>query len=224
MPKIVDHRARREELAQAAIDLMAEQGLAAASVRAVAQRAACSAGAMRHYFPDHQGLLRFAGEHLTEQLSQRIGAIGFEGAEEDAPARVCRLCEELLPLDERRRRELIAYTELASLDREDAYWRGYRQEQNRRLRAFAERCVGLLAAARERDGRQPEVPTGTDGGPAGERGRAELTQRLARRLHWCVDGLAAQEIIYPGALAPQLMREHLAEVVADLDAELAVDP
>ncbi len=60
MPKIVDHDARREEIAQALWRVVRRDGIRAASVRTIAAEAGWSAGAVRYYFPDQDGLLSFA--------------------------------------------------------------------------------------------------------------------------------------------------------------------
>lgn len=200
MPKIVDHSQRREQIADVAIDLLSERGLKGTTVRAVVAAAGLSSGAIRHYFTDHESLLRYAGEHLTERLRSRIRSLQFpEGL--SAVDRACALAQELLPLDRRRRGELIAYVELASMDRGSGYWSDYRRMQHRNLRHLAHICVGLL------------TPKGT---AVGE----ETRERLARRVHWCIDGLSAQEVIYPEAVPPQEMTRFLREVMEDVSAEL----
>ncbi|MDX2600342.1 TetR family transcriptional regulator C-terminal domain-containing protein [Streptomyces caniscabiei] len=60
MPKIVDHEARKVELAQAVWTVVARDGVEGASVRAVAAEAGWTRGVIAHYFKDHDDLLLFA--------------------------------------------------------------------------------------------------------------------------------------------------------------------
>ncbi|MBW8814318.1 MAG: TetR/AcrR family transcriptional regulator [Caulobacterales bacterium] len=66
MPAIVDHDARRAALARIAADLIAEEGVEAATVRAIARAAGFSTKVVSHYFQDKRALLlmtyRFAAQ------------------------------------------------------------------------------------------------------------------------------------------------------------------
>jgi AcrR family transcriptional regulator len=64
MPKIVDHAQRRRDLLEATADVIATEGLQAATVRRIARHASCTTGLVTHYFPDKEGLV--------------IGALGLE--------------------------------------------------------------------------------------------------------------------------------------------------
>mgnify|MGYP001506362784 CR=1 FL=1 len=70
MPKIVDHEERRRLIADAFATVVRRDGVAGASVRAVAAEAGISPGAMRHYFDTQTGLLRFVAQDLTERLTK----------------------------------------------------------------------------------------------------------------------------------------------------------
>ena len=66
MPKIVDHDARRVDLARAAAAVARRDGIDEVTVRNVASQAGVSAGALRHYFPRQADLLR-------ENVDGRVG-------------------------------------------------------------------------------------------------------------------------------------------------------
>jgi AcrR family transcriptional regulator len=57
MPKIVDHEARREEITEAAWNLISRDGIAAATTRNIAKAVGCSNGILSHYFADKAELL-----------------------------------------------------------------------------------------------------------------------------------------------------------------------
>lgn len=60
--------ARREALVAAVLDLVAEAGTEAATVRAIAARAGVTPGLIRHYFADKDGLMRAAYARLMQAM------------------------------------------------------------------------------------------------------------------------------------------------------------
>jgi AcrR family transcriptional regulator len=112
MPKLVDHAARREELAEAVWRLVMREGIEAASVRRVAAEAGYSTGSLRHYFKTHSDLLAFAMELVIQRVSARVAALA-----PDPEPRL--LLHEVLPLDPARFAETqvwLAFTTQALVD------------------------------------------------------------------------------------------------------------
>ena len=72
MPKIVDHEARRAELAAAVWRLASRDGLGAVTMRGVATEAGWSTGALGHYFADKEELLVFAFETVADRVGKRV--------------------------------------------------------------------------------------------------------------------------------------------------------
>jgi AcrR family transcriptional regulator len=103
VPKVVDHQARREDIARAVWRLIARGGTAAATVRAVAAESGWSMGTVRHYFDSQAQLLRFAAEEMMRRVPPRLAAVLASMA--PGPDRAMALLEQLLPLDEERRVE-----------------------------------------------------------------------------------------------------------------------
>jgi AcrR family transcriptional regulator len=101
MPKVVDHEARRRELAAAVWRVVCARGPAAVTIRDVAAEAGWSSGALRHYFRTREDLLVFAFRLAGERAAERIRAAG------DAPLR--ELLEHALPLDDERRQEALIW-------------------------------------------------------------------------------------------------------------------
>jgi len=79
MPKIVDHAARREEIAEALWRVVRRDGIRAASVRTIAAEAGWSAGAVRYYFPDQDGLLSFAMDLVSRRVTERVEVLAEDG-------------------------------------------------------------------------------------------------------------------------------------------------
>ncbi|MGO1974796.1 MAG: TetR/AcrR family transcriptional regulator [Propionibacteriaceae bacterium] len=73
MPKQVDHEQRRAEIAIGVVRVIAEQGLAAVSLRSVAAATEVSMGRVQHYFTNKGDLVRHACRMFVEQAQGRSG-------------------------------------------------------------------------------------------------------------------------------------------------------
>lgn len=78
---------RREALVAATLDLVADGGPAAATVRAIAARAGVTAGLIRHYFVSKEALLRESYRRLMERMLQD-SLDRLDGAPEDPSRRL----------------------------------------------------------------------------------------------------------------------------------------
>lgn len=72
MPKLVDHSARREQIADALLNVVARDGLAAVSLRNVAAEAGVTAGMVQHYFASKDEMMSFAMQEAGARYEQRI--------------------------------------------------------------------------------------------------------------------------------------------------------
>lgn len=72
MPKQVDHRERREAIAQALWRVVEQQRWPRATMREVAREAEVSLGQLQHYFSSRTAMLTFAMEFAAEQTSDRV--------------------------------------------------------------------------------------------------------------------------------------------------------
>ena len=91
MPRVVDHEARRAEVAAVAADLIARRGLDGVSVRDVAAAGGYSTTVVTHYFASKRELLlqayRSAGTATEERLARlRRGPVARD-LRGDPPAR-----------------------------------------------------------------------------------------------------------------------------------------
>lgn len=100
MPKLVDHDARRAEVATLAQDVICEQGLASLTLRDVAGKGGWSPTAVTHYFRNREELLVFTLQHSRDEAGRRVAA-AMEGGTDLLQATI----EQTLPLDEPRRRQ-----------------------------------------------------------------------------------------------------------------------
>lgn len=105
MPKKVDARERRQQIARALYRLTAAHGLDEVSLRRVAAEAGVSTGLVQHWFRTKDQMLRFAVETVGEQVEARLDQRRAE-IEHGTPRQAVRaVLVELLPLDEQRRLE-----------------------------------------------------------------------------------------------------------------------
>lgn len=189
---MVDHDARRREIAAALWRVVGRDGLHAASVRTVAVEAGWSPSATRHYFATQDELLGFAFELVEERVRARLAAFEPSGdVVADVRAALC----EVLPLDRRRREDNEVWFALSSRAQTEPGLRRRRNRAHGQLRGLAHSALLTLAAAGLlRDG--ADVDTETD------------------RLHALLDGLALHAAVHPRTVTPDRM-------LAVLDAHLA---
>lgn len=72
MPKIVDHDRQRETFAEAAMRLIARNGLEGVTMRAVAAEAGLSYGSLFHYFDSKEALLMHAVRMTIGRQTRRV--------------------------------------------------------------------------------------------------------------------------------------------------------
>ena len=99
MPRLVDHNERRRQICDVLLDIVSEAGIAAATIREVAERSGRSTGVISHYFRNRQDLLlgglRRAAEILAEHNTRVLKTL--EGI-----AALEQILEGSIPLDKRR--------------------------------------------------------------------------------------------------------------------------
>jgi AcrR family transcriptional regulator len=137
MPKVVDHEQRREELAAAVWRIASRDGLDAVTIRAVANEAGWSTGALHHYFADKEDLLFDDDAHVDRALRDALG-----GRPRDEPPAIAALAATLglVPLWEERQAEGRARRAL--IDASPALVERERGKQAGHERVLAEGLVG----------------------------------------------------------------------------------
>ena len=197
MPKIVDHEARRADIAAALRRVIQREGMAGTSVRTVATEAGLSTGAMRHYFATQAQLLGFALEAISSDVERRITHRMAGWGERPGVDALVAFLEEFVPLDSTRRVEFEVWLELLMLARTTPQLRPIVLEAHRGLH---EVCRLIVAAARGQ--REAAVPV-----------------RLVDELHGLLDGLALHLALYPAqtsrARVRAALRSHLEAVAAE---------
>jgi AcrR family transcriptional regulator len=187
MPKMVDHAERRREIAESVWRVVRHDGLAAATVRAVAAEAGWSPGALRHYFGTQDELLTFTMQLVADRARARIAELPHTT---DPRRWAERALSELLPLDDERRAENDVWIAFHTHVLVDPAIGAVRDETYDAIRALCRRVVATLASG---------------GGPL-PAARADL---LARELNVLLDGLALHAALRPDQWPPRQLRRVL---------------
>ncbi|MET7641381.1 TetR family transcriptional regulator C-terminal domain-containing protein [Streptomyces sp. NPDC005438] len=201
MPKIVDPEERREAVVEALFRVVDREGLERASLRNVAAEAGLAIGSVRHYFDHHSELTLFAMRAMSERVSARLTRRverGFDG--DDRREAVVQLLAEVLPLDERRRREVVVWLAFLTASRTRPELRAHADELYDGLLTLV---THVLEGAHRRDA----LAAGVD------------IPAEARRLCAVLDGLSMQLVLHPGRIDPEsaltVLRGHLAALGRD---------
>jgi TetR/AcrR family transcriptional repressor of bet genes len=108
MPRVVDHEARRAEVAAAVWRIVARDGVEAITVRAVAAETGMSTSVVSHYFADKGDLLQLAFHLVVERTARRMARAQDRG-------RARALLVSALPLDDEQRTEARIWFSLLGL-------------------------------------------------------------------------------------------------------------
>ena len=99
MPRVADKQERREQVVAAAFRVIACDGLAGTSMRAVAKEAGCTIGLINHWFSSRDDLVEATFDRAIELELERAAAIAKD------PSSYFEAASQFLPVDEQRRDE-----------------------------------------------------------------------------------------------------------------------
>ncbi|MCF2573815.1 TetR/AcrR family transcriptional regulator [Brevibacterium sp. UCMA 11754] len=115
MSKRVDPDVRREQVADAVIDEIAEHGLRSVTLARIAARSSLAIGSIRHYFGDTlREVMRFTLDALMQRIVRRRGSLS-----EDPVSRIADVITLAAPTSEQERKENIALVEYRVMARTD---------------------------------------------------------------------------------------------------------
>jgi AcrR family transcriptional regulator len=196
MPKIVDWDARRDEILSATWRVIARDGIARATIRAIAREANCSRGILAHYFDDKADILGSALVMSHRRVIARMDAktAGLSGLD---ALQVVML--EALPLDEQR--DLEAQIEIS-------FWG--RALGNPALRDLQNSEFDHLLARLRRHLREAAA--------LGQLRDDVSFDLAAHQLAVLIDGISAERVLYPGRVTPDRQRKMLGQLLASLRA------
>ena len=175
MPRHVDVEERGVVITAACLRLLERDGLAALSVRNVADEAGIAAASLRRLFPTQDALREHCLTTIEERVRARLAALGSTGR-----ALALDVLAQVLPLDAERTAEILAQVQLGVLSRTDENLARTARRLNDGVGRICERAIDVLADA-----------------GALRLGRDRAYE--AERLHALVDGLAIQHTRDPTA-------------------------
>ena len=194
MPKIVDPRARRDEVLAAAWRVIERDGLTGATIRAIAAEAGASTAVVTHYFRNKDDVLRSALDLSHARIGERrerklVGLSGLAALET--------ALLHMLPLDAERRLELHI---------EVNFWvRAISDEDSRAQHLLShDRSLRLLSRLVRQAIESGEVAADHD------------PRRVAEGLLAFIDGLGVDAIMHPRRLPPARMRALLRDQLTRL--------
>ncbi len=177
MPKFIDHKKRKIQIAEATWRVIVEEGLEHATVRKIAAAAGLSVGSLRHYFASQSELFLFSMELVSQRVKQRIEAKNYEGTSKDMLKTF--ICE-FLPVDEERRIEMEVWFVFSAKTLVDPKLSSLSEKvHNEMHEGFATVIYSLPAIGLAKD--NLDLETEVD------------------RLHTLVDGLALHHVLHPAA-------------------------
>lgn len=199
MPKIVDEEERRRSIADAALVLIAREGLEGATFRAIAKERGLSLGAVQHSFESQAQLRQYVVRRFVQRVEARLAMLDENMACDSSwnggllEAAVALLLE-LLPLDEQRETEARVWEAFAHAAQKDSQIAPLCRQLDEALDAF---CVSLVAQLKD----SASVREDLDG------------QLEGIRLHALLDGLTLRLLIDPSRTSPSVaeavLRRHL---------------
>jgi AcrR family transcriptional regulator len=191
MPKIVDWDAKRDDILSATWRVIARDGIAKTTIRAIASEASCSHGILSHYFSDKADILGEALVMSHRRVGARMDALAAELTGLDA-LRVIML--EALPLDDQR--DLEAQIEIS-------FWG--RVVSTPDMRELQHQEFDRLWARLRRHLDEADRLGHLDGG---------IDLDLAtHQLVALIDGLSAERVLYPSRVSPDRQVEMLDELL-----------
>ncbi|WP_242910863.1 TetR/AcrR family transcriptional regulator [Actinomadura terrae] len=193
MPKVVDHEGRRRDITAAACRVIAESGLAGATMRDIAGAAGCTTGMVMHYFRSKDEVLVAALNSVSQAVADRVAALAA-----DPSTGIETLLCECLPMDDRRRLEWLVWIAFWGSAAHDP---ALAEEQRDRYRTWREALQLVLETA---------------GHPPGAR-----VEEAAETLMTAVDGIGIQAVFDPSRWPPERQARRLRWQVAHVLADLA---
>ncbi|MEG8037677.1 TetR family transcriptional regulator C-terminal domain-containing protein [Sphingomonas sp. LR61] len=178
MPHRVDIEKREALVAAACLRILERDGLAALSVRNVADEARIAAASLRRLFPTQDALREHCLTIIEERVTARLSELHTTGR-----ALTLDILAQVLPLDAERTTEVLAQVQLGVLSRTNKHLARSAQRLNAGVSHVCARALEVLADAGELDPSR-DLSDETD------------------RLHALIDGLAVEHTWDPAARTP----------------------
>ena len=197
MPKIVDHDLQRVKFAEAAMSLIARDGLEGVTMRAVAAEAGLSYGSLFHYFNSKDELLMHVVRHSTELQTKRVNE--FTSKYSGLKALEHLLCDDVIITESTRDDWMVWLTFLYKAALQASFATAYAEL----IDGWQARITGLLEDAQQ----------------AGEI-RSELDVEFETMAIWAYSaGIGQLGLLHPNLLPVKLQKRLISAYLEKLRAE-----
>lgn len=140
MPKSVDIKIKRSEFVAASVEVIANEGLSAATMRRIASVAGCTTGSLTHYYGNRRELLIDTLRAVHQKAGKRMREL--QSSSHSALENLRLVLRESLPLDQERLIEWRVWLAFWSASMDD---RTLTLENTRRYREWTQLVETLLA-------------------------------------------------------------------------------
>jgi AcrR family transcriptional regulator len=185
MPKIVDHEARREEIAHVACRVVASHGFEQATVVRIAREAGYTTGMVAHYFDSKQEIVLAALRLILRRIEERLARPAAQHLE------LIDLLAEALPLDAQRTTECAFWAAFWGQVPADKRLKRINAWVHREYQRLFERCLAS---------RWPEWPAWSD----------ELRADVLSGVVTFINGLTPGAVLSPAEWPPERQLAQLA--------------
>lgn len=135
---MADARGGKDRLAAALTRVVAREGIAGVSVRAVATEAGVSGGTVQHYFPTRAEMIRYTMEQTSVHVERRLAGVPHWG---EVHVWTREILLELLPLDATRHREHAVWLAFVAHAATDPHLADLNRQTNVKLRDMYVRII-----------------------------------------------------------------------------------
>jgi TetR/AcrR family transcriptional regulator, transcriptional repressor of bet genes len=185
MPKIVDHAARRDEIALVACRVVAQHGFEQATVVKIAREAGYTTGMIAHYFDSKQEIILAALRLILRRIDQRLSS-----RPAGASPSLLEVLAESLPLDAQRSTECAFWTAFWGQVSADKRLKRINAWVHREYMRLYERCL------------TEQWPESRDWPPA-------VRDQALRAITTFINGLTASAVVSPSEWPAERLLEQL---------------
>ena len=179
-----DDESRRQSVAEVAVQVIAEEGLDAATIRHIAAKAGFSTTIITHYFIDKDELLMLAFQHISNLARERLAAVTDKRPDDLLGALMT-----MTALDEKSYQGWRVYIAFWQKAGQDPAFAAVQQESINRTLTQIETML------RARFGDRSDIP------------------RMARHLIALVQGIAIQQLFDPPTWTPDSIEQTLSREI-----------
>lgn len=195
MPKRVNHHERKLEIAEAALQMIHQNGIAKTTLREIAKEVGLSLGSVQYYFPKQEDLYEFTMELLYKRTEDRIQNVlakdqsAFENA-------VSMLTQMVQVQDAQQRMENDIWAQICFMPNKSPEYEQLKNRFHQFVVTFVEEVTEMLHDEQCLHSQRIEAESKT--------------------LSFFMDGLMLNTIIYPDYYNEQIVKEQIREYLCKI--------